>query len=286
MGTITVGQENSAPIDLYYEDQGSGRPVVLIHGWPFDGRSWEPQLHPLLAAGHRVVNYDRRGFGRSSAPSTGYDFDTLAADLDRLLPELDLREVALVGFSLGTGELARYVGRYGTDRLRSVVFIESLAPSFVKSAENPKGVDEAAVAGVQQAILDDRYAWLDGLIGDFLNLDDYLGKRVSEQTVRALWNAGAEASPYATWACVRTWLDDYTEDITRIDVPTLIVHGTADRILSIDGQGRRLHAALPETQLVEIDGGPHVLCVTHAKEVNHALLAFLGQSGSSGSAGP
>jgi non-heme chloroperoxidase len=199
MGTITVGRENSTTIDLYYEDQGSGRPVVLIHGWPFDGRSWEPQLHPLLAADHRVVTYDRRGFGRSSAPSIGYDFDTLAADLDRLLTELDLRDVTLVGFSLGTGELTRYVGRYGTDRLRSVVFIESLAPSFVKSADNPKGVDEAGVAGVQQAILDDRYAWLDGIIGDFLNLDDYLGKRVSEQTVRALWNAGAEASPYATW---------------------------------------------------------------------------------------
>ena len=151
----------------------------------------------------------------------------------------------MVGFSLGTGELARYIGRYGTDRLRSAVLIESLAPSFVKSADNPNGVDEAGVAGVQQAILDDRYAWLTGLMGEFLNLDDYLGKRVSEDTVRAMWNAGAEASPQATWACPLGWLDDFTADITRIDVPTLILHGTADRILSVDGQGRRLHAALP-----------------------------------------
>ena len=281
MGTINVGRENSSPIDIYYEDQGSGPAVVLLSGWPFDGRSWEPQLHALLAAGYRVINYDRRGFGRSSRPSTGYDFDPLAADLGFVLSELDLNGVTLVGFSLGTGELARYVGRYGTDRLKSVVFIESLAPSFVKSADNPNGIDEAGVAGVQKAILDDRYAWLTGLIGDFLNLDDYLGKRVSEETVRAMWAAGSEASPYATWACVFGWLDDFSADIERIDVPTLILHGTADRILSVDGHGRRLHAALPAARYVEVDGGPHVQCVTHAAEVNRELLAFLADPASS-----
>lgn len=277
MATITVGQENSTPIDLYYEDHGSGPAVVLLHGWPVDSRSWEPQLHPLLAAGHRVVTYDRRGFGRSSRPAQGYDFDTLAADLATVLTQLDLHDVTLVGFSLGTGELARYVGKNGTQRLRGCVFIESLAPSFAKSADNPWGVDQAGVAAVQQAILDDRYAWLTGLVGDFLNLDDYLGKRVSEETVRAIWNAGAEASPEATWACPVGWLDDFSEDITRIDVPTLIVHGTADRILPIDGQGRRLHAALPHARYVEIDGGPHVGCVTHADEINRELLAFLAE---------
>jgi non-heme chloroperoxidase len=155
------------------------------------------------------------------------------------------------------------------------VFIETLAPSFTKSAENPNGVDAEGVASVQQAILDDRFAWLTGLLGDFLNLDDYLGRRVSEETVRAAWNAGAEASPLATRACVQGWLDDFSEDIGRIDVPTLILHGTADRILSIDGQGRRLHAALPDARYVEIEGGPHVMCVTHAEEVNRELLAFL-----------
>ena len=275
MSTVRVGRENSAEIDLYYEDQGSGPVVVLIAGWPFDGRSWEPQVFPLLAAGHRVVTYDRRGFGRSSRPSTGYDFDTLAADLDTLLRELDLQDVTLVGFSLGTGEVARYVGRFGTERLRSVVFIESLAPSFARSADNPQGVDEAAVASVQKAITDDRYAWLTGTVANFLNLDDYLGTRVSEETVRAVWAAGSEASPIATRACVSGWLDDFSADIKRIDVPTLILHGTADRILSLEGQGRRLHAALPSARYVEIDGGPHVNCVTHAPEVNRELLAFL-----------
>ncbi len=280
MGTITVGQENTTPIELYYEDHGSGSPVVLLSGWPVDSRSWEPQVHALLEAGHRVIVYDRRGFGQSSRPTVGYDFDTLAGDLDKVLVELDLREATLVGFSLGTGELARYVGTHGTDRLEGVVFIESLAPSYAKSAENPGGVDEAAVATVQQAILDDRAAWLTGLLGDFLNLDDYLGTRVSEETVRNLWNAGATASPIATWACPPGWLDDFGEDIKRIDIPTLILHGTADRILPIDGQGRRLHAALPDGHYVEIEGGPHVMCVTHAKEVNRELLAFLRQPAS------
>jgi pimeloyl-ACP methyl ester carboxylesterase len=157
------------------------------------------------------------------------------------------------------------------------VFIESLAPSFLKSQDNPWGVDQAGVSGVQQAILADRYAWLTGLVGDFFNLDDYLGKRVSEETVRAIWNAGAEASPEATWACPQGWLEDFSQDITRIDVPTLIVHGTADRILPIDGQGRRLHAALPQARYVEIEGGPHVGCVTHAEEINRELLAFLAE---------
>jgi non-heme chloroperoxidase len=275
MGTVTVGQENSTPIELYYEDHGSGPAVVLLSGWPLDSRSWEPQVHALLQAGHRVIVYDRRGFGLSSRPTEGYNFDTLADDLNTLLTEIDLREATLIGFSLGTGELARYIGRYGTERLTGCVFIESLAPSFVKSDENPNGVDQATVDTVRQAILNDRPAWLTGLLGDFLNLDDYLGTRVSEETVRNNWNAGAGASPVATWACVLTWLEDFHQDITRIDIPTLILHGTADRILSIDGQGRRLHAALPEAHYVEIEGGPHVMCVTHATEVNRELLAFL-----------
>ena len=275
MATVTVGQENDSPIELYYEDHGTGPAVVLLHGWPVDSRSWEPQVHPLLEAGYRVVTYDRRGFGRSSRPTSGYDFDTLADDLAAVLAELDLQDAAIVGFSLGTGELFRYVGRHGTARLRAAVVIESLAPSFAKSADNPWGVDAAGVAGVQQAILDDRYAWLTGLVGDFLNLDQYQGKRVSEETARALWNAGSEAAAYATWACPPGWLDDFSQDLTKLDVPTLILHGTADRILPIDGQGRRLHAALPTAKYVEIEGGPHVMCVTHRAEVNTELLGFL-----------
>jgi non-heme chloroperoxidase len=282
MTFVTVGKENGTDINLYYEDHGSGPAVVLLSGWPLDSRSWEPQMHPLLQAGHRVITYDRRGFGQSSRPTEGYDFDTLASDLDKLLTELDLREAILVGFSLGTGEVARYIGTYGTSRLKGCVFIESLAPSFVKSDENPNGVDQAAIDTVRQAILDDRPAWLTGLLADFLNLDQLLGKRVSEETVRNNWNAGADASPWATWACVLTWLDDFHQDIKRIDVPTLILHGTADRILSVEGQGRRMHAALPDAHYVEIEGGPHVMCVTHAKEVNRELLAFLRSGAAAG----
>jgi len=275
MGTITVGQENSTPIELYYEDHGSGPVVVLLAGWPLDSRSWEPQMHPLLEAGHRVVAYDRRGFGRSSRPTEGYDFDSLAGDLHTLLSELDLRDVTIVGFSLGTGELARYVGTHGTERLRACVFIESLAPSFAKSDENPSGVDRAGVEQVQQAILDDRPAWLTGVLGDALNLDENLGTRISEETLRVTWDAGADASPHATWACPVGWLEDFSQDITRIDVPTLVLHGTADRILSLEGQGRRMHAALPDAHYVEIEGGPHIMGVTHAPEVNAELLGFL-----------
>jgi non-heme chloroperoxidase len=277
MSTIAVGQENSTSIDLYYEDQGDGAVVVLLAGWPFDARSWEPQVHPMLEAGHRVVAYDRRGFGRSSRPIQGYNFDTLASDLDELLTGLELRDVTLVGFSLGTGELARYIGTYGTERLRSCVFIESLAPSFYKSGDNPNGVDQAGVADVQKAILADRPAWLTGMLENFLNLDEYRGARVSDDVVHSLWNAGVDASPWGTWACVPTWLEDFTDDIKRIDIPTLILHGSDDRILSVEGQGRRLHSALPDARYVEIDGGPHIMGVTHATEVNRELLAFIGE---------
>ena len=275
MGTVTVGHENSTPIELYYEDHGSGDPVVLLAGWPLDSRSWEPQVPALLDAGHRVIVYDRRGFGRSSRPTEGYDFDTMAGDLRQVLTELDLHKVTLIGFSLGTGELARYIGTHGTGRLKACVLIETLAPSFAKSGGNPEGVDQAGVADVQQAILNDRFAWLTGLTENLLNLDDYLGNRVSEETVRAIWDAAAGASPWATWACPAGWLVDFSEDITKINIPTLILHGTADRILPINGQGRRLHAALPNARYAEIDGGPHLMGVTHAAEINRELLAFL-----------
>jgi len=188
---------------------------------------------------------------------------------------LDIRDATIVGFSLGTGELARYIGRFGTERLRSAVFIESLTPTFAKGADNPHGVDEAGVAGVQQAILDDRFSWLTGMMGNFLNLDDYQGTRVSEDTVRAMWSAGADASPHATWACPQGWLEDFHADVERVDVPTLIIHGTADRILSIDGQGRRAHEAMPAARYIEIEGGPHINPVTHSAEVNSELLRFL-----------
>jgi len=284
MGTITVGRENGDSIGLYYEDLGSGDPVVLIGGWPFDSRAWERHIHELLELGHRVVAYDRRGFGRSSRPADGYDFDTLADDLHNVMTDRNLTDATIVGFSLGTGELARYVGKHGTERLKACVFIESLAPSFVKSDANPDGVDQATIDTIRRAIVDDRGAWLSGLLGDFLNLDEYLGTRVSEETVRDFWNAGMAASLHATRACVLTWLEDFTADLERVDVPTLIIHGTADRILSVEGQGHRLRDALPDARYVEVEGGPHLTPVSHAAEVSRELAAFLGHTATLGAA--
>jgi non-heme chloroperoxidase len=280
MGTITVGHENGDSIVLYYEDHGSGDPVVLLAGWPFDSRAWERHIHELLELGYRVVAYDRRGFGRSSRPAEGYEFDTLADDLHTVMSDRDVRDATIVGHSLGTGELARYAGRYGTERLKACVFIETLAPSFVKSDANPDGADQATIDTIRQAIVDDRGAWLSGLLRDFLNLDEYLGNRVSEETVRDFWNAGMAASLHATRACVLTWLDDFTADLARLDVPTLILHGTADRILSLEGQGHRLRDALPDARYMEIEGGPHLTPVSHAADVTRELSAFLGHPAS------
>lgn len=275
MPYIIVGQENSAPIELYYEDHGSGQPVVLIHGYPLDGHSWEKQLPALLDAGHRVITYDRRGFGRSSQAATGYDYDTFAADLDRLLTTLDLTDAVLVGFSMGTGEVGRYLGTYGSRRIAKAVFLASLEPFLLKTDDNPTGVDQAVFDGILEAVTTDRYAYFTGFFQAFYNLDDTLGERISNEAVSASWSVAAGSSAIASVACVPTWLTDFRADVARIDVPALIVHGTADRILPVDATGRPFHALLPSAEYVEIDGAPHGLLWTHAAEVNTALLAFL-----------
>ncbi|WP_405535152.1 alpha/beta hydrolase [Streptomyces sp. NBC_00075] len=275
MPHITVGEENSAQIELYYEDHGSGQPVVLIHGYPLDGHSWEKQLPPLLQAGHRVITYDRRGFGRSSKPATGYDYDTFAADLDHLLTTLDLTDTVLVGFSMGTGEVGRYLGTYGSDRIAKAVFLASLEPFLLKTDDNPGGVDQQVFDGILDAVTTDRYAYFASFFQAFYNLDDTLGSRISNEAVSASWAVAATSSSVAAVACVPTWLTDFRGDVARIDVPALIVHGTADRILPIDSTGRPFHALLPSAEYVEIDGAPHGLLWTHADEVNAALLSFL-----------
>ncbi|MEU0941340.1 alpha/beta hydrolase [Streptomyces canus] len=275
MPYITVGQENSADIELYYEDHGSGQPVVLIHGYPLDGHSWEKQLPALLDAGHRVITYDRRGFGRSSQPTTGYDYDTFAADLDTLLTELDLTDAVLVGFSMGTGEVGRYLGTYGSQRVAKAAFLASLEPFLLKTDDNPDGVDRAVFDGILDAVTKDRYAYFTGFYEAFYNLDETLGARISEEVVRASWNVAAGASAYASVACVPTWITDFRADVAKIDVPTLILHGTGDRILPIDATGRPFHALLPSAEYVEIEAAPHGLLWTHAEEVNTALLGFL-----------
>ncbi len=278
MGHINVGTENSTPIELYYEDQGTGRPVVLIHGYPLDGHSWELQTRELLASGHRVITYDRRGFGQSSKVGTGYDYDTFAADLNALLEALDLRDVVLVGFSMGTGELARYVARYGHERVAKLAFLASLEPFLVARDDNPEGVPQEVFDGIEAAAKGDRYAWYQQFFSNFYNLDENLGHRISQEAVTASWNVAVSSAPVAAYAVVPAWLEDFRADVEAVraaGLPALILHGTADRILPVDATARRFRQALPDAQYVEVDGAPHGLLRTHADEVNTALRAFL-----------
>ncbi|MBB5787640.1 alpha/beta fold hydrolase [Jiangella mangrovi] len=275
MPYITVGTENSANIDLYYEDHGSGQPVVLIHGYPLDGHSWEKQTPALLDAGYRVITYDRRGFGRSSQPTTGYDYDTFAADLKAVLDTLDLRDVVLVGFSMGTGEVGRYLGTYGSDRVAKAAFLASLEPFLLQTDDNPTGAPAEGFADIEAAAKGDRYAWFDSFYENFYNLDENLGTRISEAAVRGSWNVAAGASWYASYAVVQSWLTDFRADIEKIDVPALILHGTADRILPIDATAREFTKRLPSADYIEIEGAPHGLLWTHADQVTEALLTFL-----------
>ncbi|MFI0879817.1 alpha/beta fold hydrolase [Streptomyces parvus] len=279
MGYITVGSENSTPIELYYEDQGAGQPVVLIHGYPLNGHSWERQTRDLLDAGYRVIAYDRRGFGRSSKAGTGYDYDTFSADLNVLLENLDLRDVVLVGFSMGTGELARYVARYGHERVAKLAFLAALEPFLVARDDNPEGVPQEVFDGIAAAAKGDRYAWYTQFFANFYNLDENLGSRISQEAVTASWNVATSSAPVAAYAVVPSWIEDFRADVKAVrdsGKPALILHGTADQILPIDATARRFHRELPEAQYVEIEGAPHGLLWTHADEVNAALRAFLG----------
>src|ERR1700686_4330190 len=233
MSSITVGEENSTPIELYYEDHGAGKPVVLIHGYPLSGASWEKQTAALLAAGYRVIAYDRRGFGRSSQPSTGYDYDTFAEDLNKLLTKLNPRDVALVGFSMGGGEVARYLGTHGSQRLNKAVFIASVPPYLIKTSDNPEGVDGSVFEGIKKAIVADRPAFLSAFLANFYNVDVLKGKGISDQVVQANWNVAVGASAKGTLDCVSAWVSDFRNDLPRINLPTLVIHGDSDRILPI-----------------------------------------------------
>jgi len=277
MPYVTVGKENSGNIDLYYEDHGSGAPVVLIHGYPLSGASWEKQTAALLAAGHRVIAYDRRGFGKSSQPTIGYNYDTFAEDLHQLVTRLQLRDFALAGFSMGGGEVARYIGKYGSTGVSKAVFISSVPPFLLKTAENPEGVDGAVFAGIEKAVAADRYAFFTEFFKDFYNADLLLGKRVSEQTVHASWNIAAGASATASLACVPTWYEDFRKDLARVDVPALVIHGDADRIVPVNASGLRTAKLIKGSRLVVVKEGPHCIIWTHADEVNRELVSFLGK---------
>jgi non-heme chloroperoxidase len=274
---ITVGTENDAPVEIHYEDHGSGRPVLLIHGYPLSGNSWERQVRELLANGYRVITYDRRGFGRSSQPTEGYDYDTFAADLNVLLEHLDVQDVALVGFAMGTGEVTRYLATYGSGRVRKAALLGAIPPFLLKTADNPSGVEGEVFDGIKAAIVKDRYDYFEDFFNDFYNVDVLGGSRISGRAWQASFVVAAGASPYATYACVDSWLTDFRGDLERVDVPTLVVHGTEDRILPIGATAERLPALLDDVRLVRIEGGPHNIPWTHPEEVNRALLEFLGE---------
>jgi non-heme chloroperoxidase len=275
MSLLTVGAENGESIEIHYRDHGSGRPAVLIHGYPLDGNSWERQERVLLEQGYRVITYDRRGFGRSSQPTVGYDYDTFAADLKTLVEHLELDDVVLVGFSMGTGEVTRYLGTYGSARIRKAALLGVIPPFLLKADDNPEGVDAQVFEGIKSAIVKDRYAYFKDFLDNFYNVDVFGKDKISEQAWQASFNLAASASPYATYACVDTWLTDFRGDLPKIDVPTLVAHGTADRILPYAATAARLPGLIKDLEFVTVEGGPHNIAWTHPDEVNGALLAFL-----------
>jgi pimeloyl-ACP methyl ester carboxylesterase len=275
MPTVTVGQENSSDIEIYYEDHGAGQPVVLIHGYPLSGRAWDKQVPVLLEAGYRVITYDRRGFGKSSQPVVGYDYDTFATDLNTLLEYLDLRDAVLVGHSMGTGEVARYLGRYGSARVAKGVLVSPIPPFLLQTPDNPDGVPQSLFDGFAQAARADTPAWMKGFLDSFYNVGTLRGTLISDQAYQASWNLAVTASATAAVACISTWTTDFRDDLPQIDVPVLVVHGDADQVLPLGKTGQRLPDLIKDVQLVVVEGGPHAIAWTHAAQVNTALLDFL-----------
>jgi non-heme chloroperoxidase len=275
MPYVKVGQENSGPIELYYEDHGSGMPVVLIHGYPLSGRAWDKQVPVLLEDGRRVITYDRRGFGKSSQPTTGYDYDTLAADLHMILDILDVREATLVGHSMGTGEVTRYLGRYGSERVARGVLVSPIPPFLLQTPDNPEGLPASMFDGFIQNARQDVPAWMKGFLDNFYNIDKFRGTLVSDQAYQASWNVAAAASATAAVACIATWETDFRADLRKIDVPMLVIQGDDDRVLPYPKTGQRLSGMIKDLQTVVIDGGPHAISWTHADQVNAALLKFM-----------
>jgi non-heme chloroperoxidase len=275
MPFVTVGTENSSEIEIYYEDHGTGQPVVLIHGYPLSGRAWDKQVPALLEAGYRVITYDRRGFGKSSQPASGYDYDTFAADLNVLLEYLDLRGAVLAGHSMGTGEVTRYLGRYGSGRVARGVLVAPIPPYLLQAPDNPDGVPGSVFDGFTQAATADTPAWMTGFLDSFYNAGTLRGTLVSDQAIAASWNLAVTASATAAVACIATWTTDFRDDLPQIDVPILVIQGDADQVLPLSKTGQRLPGLIKENHLVVIEGGPHAIPWTHATQVNTALLNFL-----------
>jgi non-heme chloroperoxidase len=276
MPHLRVGDENSGPIELYYEDHGAGPPVVLIHGYPLSGRAWDKQVPVLLDAGQRVITYDRRGFGKSSQPTTGYDYDTFAADLKALMDTLDLHDATLVGHSMGTGEVTRYLGSHGSARVARAVLVSPIPPFLLQTDDNEEGLPASLFDGFMKTATADTPAWMKGFLENFYNLDVYGGKLVTDEAFRASWNLATAASAFAAVACIPTWQTDFRGDLPKIDVPVLVVHGDADRILPFPNTAKRLPGLIKDMELVVVEGGPHAISWTHADQVNGALRQFVG----------
>jgi non-heme chloroperoxidase len=275
MPFVKVGTENSAGIEIYYEDHGTGQPVVLIHGYPLSGRGWDQQVPALLDAGYRVITYDRRGFGQSSQPAAGYDYDTFAADLSVLLEHLNLHDAVLAGHSMGTGEVIRYLGRYGSARVAKGVLVAPIPPYLLQAGDNPDGVPQALFDGFAAAARADTPAWMKGFLDNFYNFDTLRGTLVSDQAFQASWNLAVTASAAAAVACIGTWATDFRDDLPKIDVPILVIHGDADQVLPLDKTASRLPGLIKDVRLVVVEGGPHAIPWTHADQVNTALLDFI-----------
>ena len=275
MPYVFAGTENNEPIEIYYENHGTGDPVLLIHGYPLDGNSWERQQRELLANGYQVITYDRRGFGRSSKPAVGYDYDTFAADLKAVIEHLDLNNLVLVGFSMGSGEVVRYLSAYGSERVRRAALLGTIPPFVLKTDDNLEGVDGSVFADIKAAIVNDRYAFFEGFFNNFYNVDVLGGIRISDRAWQASFNVAVGSSPFASYACVDTWLTDFRADLVKIDVPVLVMHGTEDRILPFESTAARLPAMIADCTLVPVEGGPHNIGWTFPEEVNSVLLKFI-----------
>ena len=275
MGFVTVGKENSTNIDLYYEDLGSGQPVVLIHGYPLNGHSWERQTSALIDAGYRVIAYDRRGWGQSSQPIAGHDYDTYAADLKTLLEQLELEDIVLCGFSMGTGEVTRYLGNHGSERVKRAVMLGAIPPFLLKTDDNPEGVDGSVFEGIKESVLKDRYVYFKQFFDDFYNVDKLAPERISEQAWQASFNVACMGSAYSSYHCVDAWLTDFRDDLPKFDVPTLVLHGTEDRVLPYEATAARLPDLIDDVEVIPVDQGPHNIGWTHHEVVNPLLLAFV-----------
>lgn len=274
MSFITYSS-NKKTIKLHYQDNGIGQPIVLIHGWPLSERSWEMQEAILIEHGYRVIKYDRRGFGNSCKPIDGYDYNTLTQDLNEILTQLDLKKAVLVGFSMGAGEVARYIGDYGTSRLDKAIFISGITPFLLKTDNNPAGVPKNIFEDMKKAIKQDRPLFLQSFLNDFFNQGLMGLKDVSPAVIKFNWNIACLSSPIATVKCIDAWLEDFRDNLEKCDIPVLVIHGDSDKIVPYNSSGLRMKNYVNNCTTVTISGGPHGILISHALEVNEALVSFL-----------